>query len=120
MKPSIAASEYRLLKGLLDATPPQQKRGFESGLTRAAVVDDHALDTKTVRLNSYVEVPDLTLNKIVKVTIVLPAEVNLKQQRISVFSPLSAALLGYREDDQITWKLADRLTDLKILKVVNA
>lgn len=119
MKPLIAASEFLALRKLLQRTDEKQKTGLEQELRRAKIVDDEFVDKKTVRLNSIVEVADLSLNKILKVQIVLPDSVDVRQRRISVFAPLAAALFGYREEDQVSWSVAGRNAELKILKVMN-
>lgn len=119
MKPSIAATEFDLLRNLLRGSGQKDTSGLASELKKADIVEDTKLNRKVVRLNSYVEVADLTLNRILKIRIVLPDQVDLKKCRISVFAPLGAALLGYSEDDQVTWTLAGRQAELKILRVVN-
>lgn len=119
MKPSIASSDFQKLRNLLKRTHEKERHGLEKELKKAAVIDDVQLDKKTVRLNSYVEVADLAMNKVLRIKIVLPDCVDLKKRWISVFAPLSSALLGYREEDQVSWSLGDRQADLKILKVLN-
>ena len=119
MKPLIAASEFLALRKLLQRGGQPTRLGAGSELKRAKIVEDGMLDKKTVRLNSVVEVADLTLNKILKVQIVMPDCVDLKKCRISVFAPLASALFGYREEDQVSWSVAGRNGELKILKVLN-
>lgn len=119
MKPLIATSEFLKLRKLLQGSGHPDHKPLGQELKRARIVDDELLDKKTVRLNSIVEVADLTLNKILKVQIVLPDCVDVKERRISVFAPLAAALLGYREEDQVSWQIAGRNGELKILKVLN-
>lgn len=119
MKPLLATSEFLKLRSLIQNPVNRNGSGLESELKRAKIVDDELLDKKTVRLNSIVEVADLTLNKILKVQIVMPDCADVKNRRISVFAPLASALLGYREEDQVSWQVAGRKGELKILKVRN-
>ena len=119
MKPLIAASEFLAIRKLLQNTGKKDREGIGNELSRAKIVDDDLVDKKTVRLNSIVDVADLSLNRIITVQIVMPDNVDLKKQRISVFAPLASALFAYREEDQVSWSVAGRTAELKILKVQN-
>ena len=50
---------------------------------------------------------------------VIPKDANLAENKISVFSPLSVALIGFREGASVDWVLPGGLRKIKILKVTN-
>lgn len=119
MKPVISASDFKRLGELLASQSNREGRSLGHEMMNASVVADNEICEKTIRLNSYVEVEDVFSKKLLKVTIVLPDVVDLKQCRISVFAPLSVALLGYKEGDTIRWEMPAGDTVFKILKVKN-
>jgi regulator of nucleoside diphosphate kinase len=119
MKPVISASDFKRLGELLASQGNREGRSLGHEMMNAAVVEDHEIGNKTIRLNSYVEVEDVNLKKILKVTIVLPDCIDLKKCRISVFAPLSVALLGFKEGDTIRWQMPAGETIFRILKVHN-
>ena len=49
--------------------------------------------------------------------LVLPDQADVSRLRISVLAPIGAALLGYREGDQIEWPVPDGIRRLRIKRV---
>ncbi|MES2419228.1 MAG: GreA/GreB family elongation factor [Bacteroidota bacterium] len=41
----------------------------------------------------------------------------MKQQKVSIFAPISIALLGYQTGDLIRWEMPDGIKEFKILNV---
>jgi regulator of nucleoside diphosphate kinase len=119
MKPVISENDYRLFKELLASSKYKEGGFLGRELMNASVLKEEDVDEKTIRLNSYVEVEDIKLQKVLKIRIVLPDCVDLKLCHISVFAPLSVALLGYREKDIINWSMPAGQTRFSILKVQN-
>lgn len=66
---------------------------------------DSLIPSDVIRIYSLVEVEELQTKKIIKFRIVLPAEANLNRQRLSVFAPLSIAMMGYRSGQQVCWNM---------------
>lgn len=123
MKPVISNTDYNTLKSLIANYPPQLK-SKEVGqliaeLRRADIVADNELDPDVVRLNSCFEAEDLAINKTWKLTLTLPAQANIKEQKISVFSPLGIALIGFKKGMTIQWAMPGGLKRIKILNVIN-
>jgi regulator of nucleoside diphosphate kinase len=48
---------------------------------------------------------------------VLPGQADVSRLRISVLAPIGAALLGYREGDQVEWPVPGGLRRLRIKRV---
>lgn len=71
----------------------------------------------TVRLDSFVEIHDLHLDKRMVLHIVLPDLVDLRARRISVFAPLSTALLGRKAGETVSWQSPAEKRLLRILRV---
>jgi len=52
-------------------------------------------------MNSIVKLSFLNNNKQVQFQIVYPNQANLKENKISIFSPIATALIGYKVGDEI-------------------
>ncbi|MBL7932914.1 MAG: GreA/GreB family elongation factor, partial [Bacteroidia bacterium] len=74
---------------------------------------------KAVRLNSVVLLWHSVLKKIVKFRIVLPNNADLKTRKLSVFAPISMAILGKQENDLVKVKIGGIEKELRVLKVIN-
>ncbi|MBA4241756.1 MAG: transcription elongation factor GreAB [Sphingobacteriaceae bacterium] len=119
MKPIISESVYKTLYNLIikQKTPEVKQLGEE--LTKALIVKDNALQKDIVTINSIVEFIDDSVNKPIKMQIVLPEEMNLNQRKISILAPISIALIGFKQGAQFTWKMPSGIKNINILKVIN-
>jgi regulator of nucleoside diphosphate kinase len=50
--------------------------------------------------------------------IVYPDEANFKEKKVSIFSPIATALLGFRVGDLIEWMLPGGLTEIRIDRII--
>jgi regulator of nucleoside diphosphate kinase len=99
--------DYNRLKHLL-ADLTRQSRGMQIGvetleeiLDLARVVDSGKVPANVVTMNSRVLFEDVRTNDTGTVTIVYPAEANPSEGKISVLSPVGAALLGEPEGREL-------------------
>lgn len=76
-------------------------------LTRAEVVSDADCSTHFAQMGSYVTYRDDTSGKTRTVQLVYPADANIDQQRISILTPIGAALIGLRPAQSIAWPSPD-------------
>ena len=88
-------------------------------LKRAVVVKKESFPKDGVRLNSKVSILDLDTQKVLEFTIVLSEYADIKQNKISVLTPMGAALIGFRKSDEVRWKVPAGLKRFRILNVVN-
>lgn len=79
--------------------------GLLAEINRAIVVDDGALPVDVVSLGSAVEVVDQESSERETYVLSLPENSDPAQSRISVFSPLGTALLGYATGDALVWTM---------------
>ncbi|HRG01866.1 MAG: GreA/GreB family elongation factor [Bacteroidia bacterium] len=119
MKPIISESVYKTLYELIKKQKSPEVRQLGEELSKAEIVKDSNLEKNIVSLNSIVEFIDESLNKTIRMQIVLPAEANLEQRKISVLAPISIALIGFKERDRFSWEMQAGTKYLSILKVVN-
>lgn len=123
MKPVISNSDYTTLKSLI-VNCPQHLKTKEIGqlmeeLNKAEIVTDKKLGNDVIKLNSLFEAEDIVSKKSWKLMLTLPGDANLKEQKISVFSPLGVALIGFKKGMTIQWALPGGMKNIKIVDVVN-
>ncbi len=123
MKPVISYTDYNILKSLVTNYPAHLKTKeigqLMDELASADIVDDSQMNDDIIRLNSYFEAEDVHTKRLFKLTITLPEQANLKEHKISVFSPLGIALLGFKKGMTIEWSLPGGRKTIKIVEVVN-
>ena len=86
-------------------------------LTRAHVVPDDACSPHVVQMGSHVTYTDDVAGRTHRVSVVYPSEANIDEQRISVLTPIGAALIGMSPAQCIHWRDPDGRT--RILTVLD-
>lgn len=100
---SISSSEAEKLMNELDS---------------ARIVDPEAVPSNVVTMNSIVRLSFLNNNMQVQFQIVYPDKANLKENKISIFSPIATALIGYKVGDEIEWIVPAGLTQIRIDEIL--
>ena len=93
--------------------------GFlKSELGRAEKIDSEKIAPDFVTMNSKIEVTDPDTDKIMTVQLVYPNEADFKQGKVSVLSPLGAALIGYKVGSEISFPVPKGTKMMKITKII--
>lgn len=87
-------------------------------LNSAKIVDPEDVPSNVVTMNSIVKISFLNNDKQVQFQIVYPDEANLKANKISIFSPIATALIGYQKGDEIEWIVPAGLTRIRIDEII--
>jgi regulator of nucleoside diphosphate kinase len=87
-------------------------------LARATVVRTGEGPPAFVRLGSKVEFKDLMSDRVHTVTLVAPAQADMKASRLSVLAPAGAALIGLTPGDVFSWTVDGRPRLLVVNRVV--
>lgn len=87
-------------------------------LNSAKIVDPEDVPSNVVTMNSIVKISFLNNDKQVQFQIVYPHEANLKNNKISIFSPIATALIGYQTGDEIEWIVPAGLTRIRIDEII--
>lgn len=87
-------------------------------LKSAKVVEPEEIPANVVTMNSVVRISFPETRKTLKFRIVYPDQANIKENRISIFSPVATALIGYRVSDEIEWIVPSGLTKLRIDEII--
>lgn len=91
--------------------------GLSAELDRATVVPDDEIPEGVIRMNSAVELENLTDNSVLNVILAYPEEADIETGRISVLAPLGAGMLGFRAGDEFEWPLPGGTARVRIRKV---
>jgi regulator of nucleoside diphosphate kinase len=87
-------------------------------LSRVIVKNENEMPPDVIKLESMVDVE--TLYGIKKnIILVKPTDRNIKENKISILSPMGSALIGYAQGDEVDWDLPKGKSRIKILNVVN-
>lgn len=117
----LGEEDFRMLKKFSEqfsSNAKSHEMTLSYELNRAIVVEDDVLPPSCIRLNSYVKVRELTSNKEMEFSIVLPAYSNFKENKISVLTPMGSALIGLCKGEKVEWKMPGGMKSLEILEVI--
>ncbi len=98
----------------LDLKTRKQFQSLDAELKAAHVVESKKVPANVVTMNSRLVYRDIEEDSSSEVTLVFPEEANLAQGKMSVFSPIGTALLGYAVGDEIEWTVPAGTRKLKI------
>lgn len=87
-------------------------------LNSATIVDPEQIPSNIVTMNSIVNISFLNTSKQVRFQIVYPEDANVKENKISIFSPIATALIGYKVGDEIEWIVPAGVTSIRIDEIV--
>lgn len=118
----LTLADYRYITGLLAGVPlkTESLQRLRRELARAVVLEPALIPPTVVGLNSRVQLKDLDTQEIEEYTLVSPDKADADQGRISFLVPIGAALLGYREGDEIEWPTPGGVRRLRLLHVCRA
>ena len=119
----LEKKEYVMIKRLLnlakdykDSTQKVSLTKFGKEIESAEILDDDKMPVDVVRINTEITIAtkdgwQYTFQ------VVLPAESNNSQKKISLLMPMGAAVLGYAKNDTISWTFPGGDKDIVILEV---
>lgn len=116
--------EYVYLKRLLNISGYADHVTIQESLIRlseelrnAQILDEENMPDDIIRFNSRVTVSTDT-GRQRSLQIVIPSNRDIKQNKISVLSPMGSALFGYSTGDTIEWNLPNGKQKIRIVAVV--
>lgn len=122
--PTLTLHDYTILRDLIknntDARIAKEVNQLSSELNRAIIDKTNTSIADTIiQINSQVEIQDIKTGQKLKIRIVLPKESDVKEGKISVFAPLSIALIGFSKNDEVVWEMPSGVKNIKIVEVIN-
>lgn len=119
----IEKKEYVLLKRFMnlsgyykDDTLRDSVKKLLGELELALICDEQDMPKDVIRFNSTIEIASQN-GWHRKFKLVMPNESDIKNDKISILTPMGAAVMGYAEGDTITWQFPSGEQILTIEKV---
>lgn len=117
----ISADDHKRLQNIAEAaqkSAPRVAEYLQEELDRATVCTTSENCAPGVRMGSFVEFRDDESGRVRTVQLVFPADADVEADRISVLTPIGAALIGLSEGQSIEWrKRGGEWKTLTVLKV---
>jgi regulator of nucleoside diphosphate kinase len=103
--------------GKVSQRAKSELRLLENELRRARIVAPEEVPSDVITMNTRAELLDLESGERMQFTLVLPADANINDGKVSVLAPLGTAMLGYRVGDEFEWPVPYGLRRLKVAHV---
>jgi regulator of nucleoside diphosphate kinase len=118
---TIRSDDYEKLSAMAAAEGAEHDvaQVLSAELARARVVPPERIGPDVVTMNATVEFRDETTGRARRVTLVYPEHADILANRLSVMTPVGAALIGLAVGDSIEWQTRDgEWRTLTVLDVV--
>jgi transcription elongation factor GreA len=90
---------------------------LESRVANARVIDKSKIDASKVQILSRVKLKNLVTNAVMEYTLVAEVEANLKENKLSVGTPIAKALLGHKKGEVVEVKIPAGEMKLEIVDI---
>lgn len=97
---------------------PEEAEKLLAELKSAKIVEQEEVEGDIVTMNSIVKIHFQNNKTTMQFQLVYPAEADIKERKISIFSSVAAALIGYRVGDEIDWLIPSGMTKIVIDEVI--
>ncbi len=87
-------------------------------LHSAKIVPSEEIPKDVVTMNSIVKIHFENNSKPIQFQLVYPHLANIKENKISIFSSVASALIGYRVNDEIDWVIPSGMTKIIIDEII--
>lgn len=114
----IKNSDYEKLQQLIEHSDSPAKKFLEAEIVDARVVVDSKFPNDAVAMGSTVTFRRKGSDEVTSVVLVYPQQSDVKQNRISILSPVGSALIGLRTGGEIDWPMPNgKLSHLEVVSV---
>lgn len=121
----LRQDDYKLLTAYLNnwngntVVERKSTQALQEELKRARLVDKDNFPADAVRLNSRVKIKAEGREDVMELVLVMPDKADMKARKVSVTAPVGAALIGFRQGQQVSWQVPAGKKTFKILEVIN-
>lgn len=121
----LAKNDYELIMSYIRQSFARPKFGrkdiedLKSEIKKATLLNTDDMPADVVRLNSTVTIREEAANKAIEVVVVTPEKADIKTRKVSIFSPIGTALIGFRKGEKISWNVPAGNKVFTILDVAN-
>jgi transcription elongation factor GreA len=90
---------------------------LEGKIANARVIDKSKIGTSKVQILSKVKLKNLGTHAVMEYTLVAEAEANLKENKLSVGTPIAKALMGHKKGEIVEVKIPAGVMKLEIVDI---
>jgi transcription elongation factor GreA len=90
---------------------------LEGKIANARVIDKSKIDSSKVQILSKVKLKNLVTNAVMEYTLVAEAEANLRENKLSVGTPIAKALMGRKKGEVVEVKIPAGVMRLEIVGI---
>lgn len=115
----LSKSDHKFLSEHLEKAvmSDYNKSRLREEIKNAKIFEDDSLPGNVVSLYTEAQIESTENGQQFVFKLVLPKDADIKQQKVSIFAPISIALLGYQTGDLIKWEMPDGIREFKIISV---
>ncbi|MFN0293609.1 GreA/GreB family elongation factor [Pedobacter helvus] len=115
----LSKSDYKFLNEHLEKAimSNYNKSRLKEEVKNAQVFEDSELPENVVSLYTETKIESTGDGQMFTFKLVHPKDADIKQQKVSIFAPISIALWGYQTGDLINWEMPDGIKEFKIISV---
>lgn len=114
----ITQKDYEKIIPLVQGAQTEIAELLEEELSRASIVEETALPKDVVAMGSKVLFTDTESKKNTEIYLVYPHQANIEENKVSVLTPVGAALIGLQVGQTIVWPLPNgQERHLKVISV---
>lgn len=121
----LRLDDYKLLTAYLNnwhgntVVERNSAQVLQEELKRARLVEKEDFPTDAVGLNSRVKIKAEGKEDVMELILVMPDKADMKARKVSVTAPVGAALIGFRQGQQVIWQVPAGKKTFTILEVRN-
>ncbi len=116
----IREDDYALLKPFLSkSADTTEEMSLSAELNRAIVVKKDAFPPHAIRISSEVKIREQETGTTSTFRIVMPSQANIKENKVSILSPIGSALIGFTKGEIVQWEVPAGLKKFEIIEVKN-
>jgi regulator of nucleoside diphosphate kinase len=116
----ITKQDQQKLAELMSSIPHDRRGDLAmliEELDRAIIVEPQDIPKDVVTMNSRIEVEDTDSGELMTLSLVYPDDLDLAERKISIFSPIGTAIIGYKVGDVIEWPVPSGTRKLRIRSI---
>ncbi|NLE07148.1 MAG: nucleoside diphosphate kinase regulator [Parcubacteria group bacterium] len=117
----ITKNDYEKLMSLINekSSYDEHDKNLLAELGRATIVASQEIPNDVITMNSLVIFSDTQSGNQLEYWLVFPEDADITQKKISIFSPIGCALLGYKIGDLIEVDIPGGKKKLKVEKILH-
>lgn len=115
----LCEEDFSKLKQLvsLSGSNRSDEMSLAHELARAIIVKNDSFPPNTIRIGSKVSIEDVETRKLHEFIIVMPSAADIKRKFVSILSPMATAIIGFRQGEEVVWKMPSGLKRILIKEV---